>query len=160
MSQEEYRDALRAFLKDHQDLNRLLKFEEESSRDKLDLYLNMAVGFLNSIPPPVVAYSIATFPIPSLLIHQGAIEALISNSILQSRNELTYNNGGISVKVPDGSRYDNAIRLLYQAVGNEIKFFAQQKVAININGGWGGVHSPYQYLSGNPYLTGPYQGLQ
>ena len=46
MNLEEYREALRAFLKDHQDLNRLLKFEEESSNDKLDLYLNMA----NAIP--------------------------------------------------------------------------------------------------------------
>ena len=160
MDLELYRNALRAFLKDHQDLNRLLKFEEESSDDKLDLYLNMALGFLNSVPPPVAAYSIGNFPVPSLLIHQGAIEALISNSILQSRNELTYNNGGITVKMPDGRRYESSLRMLYEAVGQELKMFSQMKVGININGCWGGVHSPYAYLAGNPYLTGPYDGLQ
>lgn len=160
MDAKQYRDGLRTFLKDFQEFNRLLKFEEESSDDKLDLYLNMALGFLNGIPPNVATWGMADFPMPSLLIHQSAIEALISNTILQSRNELTYNNGGISVKVPDGSRYNGALQHLYNVTRMELDYLLKLKVSINIDGGWGGINSPYQFIAGYPYLIRPYNGLQ
>jgi len=153
LSLADYRTALRNFIKDHDTLNRLLKFEEESSANELDMYINMALGFLNSIPPMLTPYTVGTFPIPSLLLHQASIECLISNSIVNSRNELTYNNGGVTIKIPDGNKYMKALQTLYRATDQEISAFAKMKVAININGGWGGVFSPYAYLSsGNQTL--------
>lgn len=160
MTLEDYRNGVRGYLKDYQELNRLLKFEEENANDKIDLYVNMALGFLNSIPPLVTNYGIDTFPIPPLLMHQAVIEALISNSIVQARNELSYNNGGISVKIPDGRRYLPILQELYKVANTEIKFLREAKVAINIDNGWGGVPSPYQYIAGYPYLLRPYSGLQ
>ena len=159
MTLELYRNGLRDFLKDYEEFNRILKFEEENADDKLDLYLNMAVGFLNSIPPPVAVYSVESFPMPAALLHRAAIECLISNSILQSRNELSYNNGGISVKFPDGNRYSNAIQMLLNIFNQEIEMLRQYKISLNIEGGWGGVNSPYQYIAGYPYLIRPYNGL-
>ena len=95
-------------------MNRLLKFTQENVDDELDLYINMALGFLNSIPPPVTTFTYATFPIPQLLLHQAAIECLISNGIVAARNDLTYNNGGVTVKISDGDRYLKHLQILYQ----------------------------------------------
>jgi hypothetical protein len=144
-----YRQGLRSFLKDKADLNRLLKFEEENFNDMLDLYIEMSLGFLNYIPPLVASFDLSTFPIPSLIIHQAAIEALISNDIVQSRNDLTYNNGGVTVKIDDRERYLPILQWLYRIADMEINMFKQIKVSINIDNGWGGVSSPYNTIHGN-----------
>jgi hypothetical protein len=144
-----YRTHLRAFMKDHKTLNRLLKFAEENSDDEMDMYIYMSLGFLNSVPPIVNSYDLATFPTPSLLIHQATVEALISNGILYARNDLTYNNGGITVRISDGDRYLKHLQLLFRMTDREIKNFTNIKIAINIDGGFGGVHSPYGQLHGS-----------
>jgi hypothetical protein len=149
---DQYRTALDNFIKDHEQLNRLLKFTEENTEDELDLYLNMALGFLNHIPPPIGDYTFATFPMPSLLIHQATIECLISNSIVAARNDLTYNNGGVTVKIQDGDRYLKLLQLLYRTTDIEISMFKQTKIGLNISGGWGGIPSPYSSLHGR-YAT-------
>jgi len=154
LSLSDYRTALRNFIKDHEALNRLLKFEEENTSDELDMYINMALGFLNSIPPILGSYTLEAFPMPSLLMHQAVIECLISNSIVNARNELTYNNGGVTVKIPDGNKYLSLLQALYRMTDQEIAAYTKMKVAININGGYGGVYSPYAYLHNG------YQSLQ
>lgn len=155
MTLAEYRTALRAFIKDHANKNRLLNFIEESSDSELDLYINMSLGFLNSIPPFIGSYSLANFPIPQLIIHQATIECLISNGILNSRNDLTYNNGGITVRLSDGDKYLKHLqwltRIADQAISNLIKI----KIALNIESGYGGVHSPYGYLHGTAATLQP-----
>lgn len=149
LTEADYIAGLRDFIKDYAELNRLLKFREENKGNLISLYLNMAIGFLNAIPPLVVSFDFSTFPIPSLLIHQGAIEALISNGICQARNDLTYNNGGITVKISDKERYLQFIQLLTKMTDQEINNFKQMKVSINIDNAWGGVSSPYNTIHGN-----------
>ena len=148
MTREGYVTMFRAFIKDNDYLNRLLKFEEENSDTELTMYLEMATGFLSSIPPFVYRPTLddESFPFSSLIIHQAAIEALISNSIVQARNELTYNNGGITVKVDDGNRYMGLLQALWKMADREINYYTKWLVAININAGFGGVGSPYQNL--------------
>lgn len=148
MTLEVYRIALRDFIKDKTQYNRLLKFTQENIDDELDMYLNMALGFLNAIPPPVGEFAWATFPIPQLLIHQATIECLISNGIVAARNDLTYNNGGVTVKISDGDRYLKHLQILFRMADLAIANFKQIKVSINISGGWGGVSSPYAWLHG------------
>lgn len=145
----EYNTALRDFIKDKQPLNRLLKFVLENEETDLDLYINMALGFLKFIPPYLGDIAITAFPMPALLIHQATIECLISNSIVQARNDLTYNNGGVTVKVSDGERYLRILQQLYRMTDLEISSYKQLKIQLNINGGWGGVYSPYAQLHGN-----------
>ena len=154
-TQTEYRNALKTFIKDKAELNRLLKFTVENLDDELDLYIEMAIGFLNAIPPFITPFTIVTFPIPSLILHQATIECLISNGILQARNELTYNNGGITVKVSDGDRYTRFYQILTRMADQEINALKELKIAININGGYGGVYSPYGYLHGRGQTLNP-----
>jgi len=150
-----YTAALRDFIKDHEAFNRLLKFEKENEDSYLRLYLDMAMGFLNAIPPYIGPFGWDTFPVPNLIIHQATIECLISNSIVQARNELAYNNGGITVKISDGNRYLNILQILYRATDMEIKTLTQIKIAINIQNGYGGVSSPYSYLHGRSAILNP-----
>ena len=144
----EYRDSLRAYIKDHETLNRLLKFVEENTEDELDLYIYMALGFLNYIPPYLGNTTINNFPMPPLIIHQATIECLISNSIVFARNDLTYNNGGVTVKISDGDRYLRILQQLYRQTDMEIKMYTQLKISMNISAAWGGVYSPYSWLHG------------
>ena len=159
MTQTQYKNGLRLFLNDFSNKNRIIKFEQENTDDALDLYLEMALGALVNIPPAVVQWGFDDFPIPALLIHQSAIECLMSNTILQSRNEIQYNNGGISVKFPDGGRYMNALNPLYRVLEMELKALVGIKVNANIDQSWGGVSSPYVFIAGYPYLIRPYSGL-
>lgn len=150
-----YRTSLRAFIKDAALKNRLLNFAEENTDSELDLYLNLALSFINVIPPLIGNYSFATFPIPALLVHQATIECLISNGIVNARNDLTYNNGGVTVKVSDGQKYLSHIQWLYRLTDREISAFRQIKIALNIEGGYGGVYSPYAWLNGNAATLQP-----
>jgi hypothetical protein len=150
-----YRTSFRNFIKDYDFLNRLLEFKQENDDNTLDLYLNMSLGFLNSIPPYLGPFTWENFPIPNLIIHQATIECLISNTVVQSRNDLTYNNGGITVKVADGSRYLGALNALYRAAELEMNSLKGIKIAINIQSGWGGISSPYSYLHGRSAVLNP-----
>ena len=155
LSLTDYRESLRAFIKDQSIKNRLLNFAQENTDDELDLYLNMSLGFLNVIPPYIGSYTFATFPIPLLLIHQATIECLISNGILNSRNDLTYNNGGITVRISDGDKYLKHLQWLTRIADRGIDSLVKLKIALNIDAGFGGVHSPYAYLHGSAATLQP-----
>lgn len=144
----DYVEWLRSFIKDHAFLNRLLEFKEENDNDELELYLNMALGWLNFIPPFLGSSTYADFPIPALIIHQATIECLISNGVVHARNELTYNNGGVTLKISDGDRYLRMLNALYRQTDLQINSYSKYKTAVNIMSGFGGVPSPYSYLHG------------
>jgi len=148
LTYENYVSSLRSYIKDSELKNILLKYVEENTDEELGIYIQMAMGFLASIPPPVIEFTYATFPIPSLLLHQAAIECMISNGILSARNELTYNNGGITVKIHDSSRYLQFIQILIRMTDLEIRNLTNVKISINLNSAFGGVYSPYASLHG------------
>ena len=155
LSYDDYVTSLRSFIKDSALKNILLRFTEENTDDEIGMYVEMALGFLRSIPPPIIDFTYATFPIPSLLIHQAAIEAMISNGILAARNELTYNNGGITVKIHDSERYMKFINTLIRMTDLEIRNLTNIKVAINLENAFGGSYSPYAWLHGRAATLRP-----
>jgi len=151
----DYLTSFRNYIKDKEALNRLLKFSEENTDDELEMYLQMSLSFLNSIPPILSYLDFSAFPLPALLIHQAAIEAMISNSIVSARNDLTYNSGGITVKITDGNRYLNVIQVMLRMADKELEMWKQMKIAANINGGYGGVFSPFSRLHGRSQTLNP-----
>jgi len=149
----DYRWALRMYIKDFDRFNRLLNFTAENEVEYIDLYIQMSLGMLNAITPILKEYSLSTFPMPALLIHQATMECLISNNIKFSRNDLTYNNGGVTLKVEDSQRYHGMIQILTRVLDMEMNIYKQLKIAQNIMGAYGGgVASPYAYLHGR-YAT-------
>jgi len=155
LTEDNYVSSLRNYIKDSDIKNILLRYEKENVDAELQMYVQMAMSFLASIPPYVINFDYGTFPIPSLLVHQAAIECMISNGILHARNELTYNNGGITVKVFDSQRYLHFIQVLMRLADFEIQNLTKLKISINLDSGFGGVYSPYSYLHSRSQILNP-----
>jgi hypothetical protein len=134
------REQLRLFLRDYPTLNRLLRQYEHTDSD-LDLALNLTVEEYNVTMPPLAPVTIATYPNLWLLLHGSAIHLLKSAGMLQSRNELSYSSGGVTVRTFDKTAvYQSWINSFLQ----DYQFKLQNlKLATNIQGGFGGVHSVY-----------------
>ena len=139
------RRLVRLFMNDTPELNRLIR-AEESSDEKIDLAIVLAINDYNITPPLLGAVQVANFPSLYLLIYGTAINLLRSNGILQSRNELTYSSGGVSVRIFDKTQ-------LYQSwIANFLADYerkkAQFKIAENINCSLAvGVASEYSVLN-------------
>lgn len=142
---EKARKLLRLFLNDTPELNRLIR-REESTDEKLDLAMDLATDDYNITPPMLGVSTLGNFPSLYLLIYGSTIQVLRSAGILQSRNELAYSSGGVSVRIFDKTQ-------LYQSWINQ--FIAEYerkkqnfKIATNINNAMaGGVASEYSILN-------------
>jgi hypothetical protein len=142
---EKARKLLRLFLNDTPELNRLIR-REESTDEKLDLAMDLATDDYNITPPMLGVSTLATFPSLYLLIYGSTIQVLRSAGILQSRNELAYSSGGVSVRIFDKTQ-------LYQSWINQ--FIAEYerkknnfKISTNINNAMaGGIASEYSILN-------------
>jgi hypothetical protein len=136
---------LRLFLNDTPELNRLIR-QEESDNAHLDLALRLAVDDFNITTPIIGAVSISSFPSIYLLIHGAAIQTMKMNGILQSRNELNYSSGGVTVRTFDKTQ-------LYQSwMGAFLSEYERKKqnfkIAQNISMAFGhGLFSEYSTIS-------------
>lgn len=139
------RRLIRLFMNDTPELNRLIR-TEESSDEKIDLSIALAINDYNITPPILGEAQVANFPSLYLLIYGASIQLLRSNGILQSRNELTYSSGGVSVRIFDKTQ-------LYQSwIANFLADYerkkAQFKLSKNINDSLAcGVSSEYGILN-------------
>jgi hypothetical protein len=138
--------TLRGYLRDHAHLNRLIGDEETSDRF-LAWALVDALDDINNTPPPLY-YGLENFPWPGLLIRGAMVTVLESVGLLQTRNQLSYSDGGIHVSVSDKTPLLQSWINLFQSKYEQKK--VQWKISQNINGsfGGGGVHSEYWYISG------------
>src|SRR6266568_4652583 len=100
LAQEKVRRYLRLFLNDTPELNRLIR-RQESTDEKLDLAILLAIDDYNITTPPLGLVSVENFPSMWLLLYGAAIQVLRSAGLLQSRNELVYQAGNVSVRIFD-----------------------------------------------------------
>ena len=108
--------------------------------------MDLAIDDYNITAPLLQNHNLANFPSLYLLIYGSAINTLRSAGILQSRNELAYSSGGVSVRIFDKTQ-------LYQSWINQ--FVAEYerkkqnfKISLNINSAMaGGVASEYSILN-------------
>jgi hypothetical protein len=145
--QEEARKLLRLFLNDTPELNRLI-LREESDAAKLDLALRLAIDDYNITAPILTPVTIANYPSLWLLLYGGAIQTLRSNGLLQSRNELVYSSGGVSVRIFDKTQlYQSWIAQFFAEYEMKKKHF---KISMNVTNAMlaqVGVHSEYESLA-------------
>ena len=142
-TQDEMVKILRTFLGDTEHENRLIPGEELSD-DKLRLALDLAIDEYNNTPP-FENRDYITFPSLKLLIHGGAIQALIMAGLVQTRNYLNFSDGGIQEVISDKSAG-------YQAwIGNIVGRYYEEgqalKTSLNMERNFGVIPSPY----GNVY---------
>jgi len=143
--QQEARRLLRLFLNDTPDLNRLIR-TYESTDEKLDLAMILAVDDYNVTPPLLSTAQVANFPSLYLLIYGASIQVLRSAGLLQSRNELAYSSGGVSVRIFDKTQlYQSWIAQFVAEYERKKQNF---KISLNINSALsGGVSSEYSMLN-------------
>jgi hypothetical protein len=91
---------VRMYLRDYPELNRLIDGEETSDRMIAWAVID-TLDDINNRPPFVGSFTVSTFPYRSLLLRGTVITVLESVGILQTRNQLQYNDGGISVGASD-----------------------------------------------------------
>lgn len=136
----------REFLRDHAQLNRLIQGVEHS--DRLILWsLADTIDDWNTTPPLIGAVHIENFPSPRLLLRGTVINLLESSGLLQTRNHLTFSDGGIQVGISDKTALIQSWIQLFKNDYETKKL--RYKVAANIEGAWGGgVSSEYAWVNG------------
>jgi len=146
---------VRQFIRDFPRLNELKGIEESKDSD-LMLYSEMALDDYNLSPPLIAPVRYETFPNNGLLILGTICYSLLSNGILQIRNNLQYQDGGVSVQVWDkGPAYIGNAQFLSQMW--ETKKHALKR-SINLANGYGIIQSSewnlYNYMTmyGGDYI--------
>jgi hypothetical protein len=136
---------VRAFMRDYPELNRLFVGEEHSDRLIAFAVIDTLEDF--NTTPPMTNYQINNFPSKSLLRIGTIINLLESVGLLMTRNHITFSDGGVQVGVNDKTPL---IQSWIQLFTNKYETKKDRlKVALNIEGGWGGgVHSEYLHTSG------------
>lgn len=133
------------FLNDTPELNRLIR-RQESDDPKLDLALALAVDDFNITSPLISTYRVETFPSLYMLIYGATIQVLRSAGILQSRNELAYSSGGVSVRIFDKTQ--NYQSWIAQFVAEYERKKQNYKISLNVAAAMaGGVSSEYALLN-------------
>ena len=139
-------NTVRMYLRDYPELNRLIRGQEHSDR-MIAWAIADCIDDWNSTPPLIPAVQLQNFPSKSLLLRGTVIALLESIGMLQTRNHLTFSDGGIQVGVSDKTPL---IQSWLQLIGNRYEEKKQKlKIAINIELGWGqGLHSEYLWTNG------------
>lgn len=91
---------VRTFLRDVPELNRLVQGYENSPR-MIAWAIVDALDDWNATPPFIGTATIESFPSRHLLCRGATISLLESVGLLQTRNQLTFSDGGITVSVSD-----------------------------------------------------------
>jgi hypothetical protein len=134
---------LRMFLRDDAALNKLITGKESSDSQLLFALEDSVDDFINT-PPLIGRWTLDNHPSRRILIHGAAIEVLRSTGLLQSRNRLSYNDGGVSVQVSDkAGEYQT---WLSEFSSNYERSKRELKMALNIEQCYGGVSSEYSDL--------------
>jgi hypothetical protein len=135
---------VRNYVRDKAELNALLPQTQESSDADISLSIDMAVSTFNTITPITGFYDVDTIPF-AILMYGTIIELLTSAGILQSRNELNYSDGGISVATSNKTgHYQSWIGSFVQKYMNMVQNY---KRALNAEQAYGGVSSMYSYVN-------------
>jgi hypothetical protein len=137
---------IRLYLRDFAELNRLTQGEETSDR-MIAWAIVDALDDWNSTPPFIGTASLQNFPSTSLLREGATIRVLESVGLLQTRNQLDYVDGGISVQV------SNKAPLLLQWIsmlrGSYENKKSRMKASMNIEMGMAGSGTFSEYLTIN-----------
>lgn len=140
---EKAKRYLRLFMRDTPQLNRLIR-KEESDNDLMEFAIEMAISDWNCTPPLIGAVDIMNYPSLFMLMHGAAIQLLVSQGLLQSRNELNYSAGGSSFVRSNKSNY-----YMQWMINLDNKYQQNKrniKIQQNVGRGWGGVNSEYDRI--------------
>lgn len=137
-------NQVRAFMRDYAELNRLITGVESSNRQIVWAIFDALDDFNTS--PPFTGFTLMNFPSKHLLVRGTVISLLESVGLLQTRNHLSFSDGGLQVGVSDKTPFIQSWIQLFRNSYEEKKM--RLKVAYNIESAWGGgVNSEYRFIN-------------
>ena len=142
---------VRTYLRDFPELNRLTQGYENSPR-MIAWAIVDALDDWNSTPPFIGSATIETFPSKHLLCRGATIALLESVGLLQTRNQLTFSDGGITVSVSDKAPLIMSWLQMFKASYEEKKTRFKSSANIEMAMDGAGTFSEYFILNGI-YLT-------
>ena len=143
--------TVRFFMRDHPQLNRLIKGQEHSDRMIAWAIMDFLSDWAGT--PPNLGYmtleEMCRMHYQSFALRGTAVALMQSVGILQTRNFLQFSDGGISVAVSDKAPMWMQWIRDFQTKYEQEK--VQRKVSLNIAqvlGTFSGVHSEYFFVAG------------
>jgi hypothetical protein len=138
-------DDVRHFMMDFPEVNVLYDNVRVFDDSDINRALDWSVENFNSEPPlHVVITSLETIPSNALIL-MGATKYLLQSHIIEKqRNQLDYNDGGISVSDKNQHQYMQQFLASFNAEYKDL--LSRTKQYININEGFGGVDSQWRNL--------------
>lgn len=136
----QFRAIIREFLRDRAPFNTLLDGQETSDL-LIDVSIQLAIDDFNTTAPVISIHTVSNFPSFYLLLYGTLIQVLRSAGILQSRNQLDYSDGGVSVSVSNKTALYQSWIQMFSAEYETKKL--NLKIFLNVQQGFGGVHSEY-----------------
>lgn len=135
---------IRSYIRDEPNLNALLD-GKETGDTLLEFCLELALDDFNTSPPLIGNFALANHPSQTLVLLATVIWVLKSAGVLQSRNQLDYAAGGITVASSNKTPlYQSWINMMMQEY--EAKKFNLKK-SINAEAAYGGVSSEYVQIN-------------
>lgn len=120
----------------------------ENSNVRIDRYFKRAIRDLNS-GTPITRYSIFDFPDKGLLVEGAVIFYLISQGILQLRNQLDYSDAGLSIGMFNKTgQYQSWAQFLLMGYMQAKQDFKRSVLPSSPNAGFVGIGSEFGYYSG------------
>jgi hypothetical protein len=135
---------IRLFIRDYPELNRLIAGEESSNRQIVWAIIDTLDDF--NTTPPFTTFSLTNFPSRSVFVRGVVCSLLESIGLLQTRNHLTFSDGGIQVGISDKTPYIQSWLQVFRNAYEEKK--QRIKVAYNIETAWGGgIFSEFRFIN-------------
>ena len=124
---------IRRFMRDRAVLNRLIAGQESSDEDIM-LAIDLCISDFNHTPPPIGKFDFTSPPPLYLLMYGSVVKLLESKGLLESRNALPFNDGGISFAATQDQRTQSWLaHFSNKFETDKLKW----KVSKNIEDSWG-----------------------
>ncbi len=135
---------IRTYIRDYPELNRLIAGVESSPRQIIWAIYDTLDDFNST--PPFTQFHLHDFPSKSVFIRGVVCSLLESIGLLQTRNQISFTDGGIQVGISDKTPLIQSWLQLLRNSYEEKKM--RIKVANNIESAWGGgVMSEYRFVN-------------
>lgn len=143
---------IRRFMRDAPQLNRLIKGVENSNEDIM-LAIDLCISDFNQ-EPFIGRFDFQNPPPFHLLLKGTVIQLLESKGLLESRNSISFNDGGISIGADKDQRTQTWLaHFVNQYETKKDKY----KIARNIEAAWGNsLSSEYVLINNSAFYTGIY----
>lgn len=142
---EDFRTQVLDFAAEENILNEM---EIENSNIRIDRYFKRAIRDLNS-GTPITRFTIFDFPDRGLLVEGAVIFYLISQGILQLRNQLDYSDAGLSIGMFNKTgQYQSWAQFLLMGYMQAKQEFKRSVLPNKPNAGFVGIGSEFGYYCG------------